>query len=300
MKSTTYESLKVDAFSMTIGDINDAALDQLHALSIAVGWPHRAEDWQFLRETGYGVAAFDEIGRVLGSAMWFPHGEGFATIGMVITSPRLQTQGTAQWLMKRMFAETDGRDLRLNATRAARRLYLSLDFKREKTVYQCQGIAHGVGERRQAAVDVKIRLLETSDLPAVIACDAASFGVARSALVEKLIGQSVGYGLFRSGSLAAFALCRPFGRGHVVGPVVAANDADAIAVVSPHVDAHAGRFLRLDTHRETGEFASFLSHSGLPVYDTVLTMSLGKRLADFVPGGRAEFATYAVASQALG
>ncbi|TGU31125.1 N-acetyltransferase, partial [bacterium M00.F.Ca.ET.152.01.1.1] len=95
--------------------------------SLSVGWPHRAEDWQFLRETGQGFVALDEIGRVLGSAMWFAHGAGLATVGMVITSPRLQTLGAAQWLMKRVFDRIPGCDLRLNATRAARRLYLSLD-----------------------------------------------------------------------------------------------------------------------------------------------------------------------------
>ena len=134
-------SLKIDTFSMRIGDIEGVELDRLHAHSLAVGWPHRAEDWQFLRESGEGVVALDEIGRVLGSAMWFAHGDDFATVGMVITSPRLQTLGAGQWLMKRVFDKVAGRDLRLNATRAARRLYLSLDFQPEKTVYQCQGIA---------------------------------------------------------------------------------------------------------------------------------------------------------------
>ena len=67
-------SLKIDTFSMRIGDIEGVELDRLHAHSLAVGWPHRAEDWQFLRESGEGVVALDEIGRVLGSAMWFAHG----------------------------------------------------------------------------------------------------------------------------------------------------------------------------------------------------------------------------------
>ncbi len=32
--------------------------------------------------------------------MWFRHSPELATIGMVITSPRLQTQGTGLWLME--------------------------------------------------------------------------------------------------------------------------------------------------------------------------------------------------------
>lgn len=294
------ESLKIDAFSMRITDIEGIELDRLHAHSLSVGWPHRAEDWQFLRESGHGFVALDEIGRVLGSAMWFEHGPDFATVGMVITSPRLQTLGAAQWLMKRVFDKIPERDLRLNATRAARRLYLPLDFQPEKTVYQCQGIAGMpmTGSAPEARGDV--RTLGISDVAAAIALDAAGFGVRRTALIEKLFAHSAGYGLFRGNKLTAFALCRPFGRGHVVGPVVAESDADAVAVARPHVVDHSGFFLRLDTHMDSGEFAAFLSQAGMPVFDTVLTMSLGKRLADFADAGSARPKTYALASQTLG
>lgn len=293
-------SLKIDAFSMRIGDIEGVELDRLHAHSLSVGWPHRAEDWQFLRESGRGFVALDEIGRVLGSAMWFPHGDDFATVGMVITSPRLQTLGAGQWLMKRVFDNVVGRDLRLNATRAAKRLYLSLDFKPEKTVYHCHGIARAAtaaGIDRECS---EVRRLVAEHLPAIIALDAVGFGVHRAALVEKLFEQSVGYGLFGEGALKAFALCRPFGRGHVIGPVLAERDTDAIAVVRPHIADHSGSFLRVDTHMGSGEFAAFLAHSGMPVFDTVLTMSMGKRLADFAADGAATPVTYALASQTLG
>jgi len=293
-------SLKIDTFSMRIGDIEGVELDRLHAHSLAVGWPHRAEDWQFLRESGEGFVALDEIGRVLGSAMWFAHGADFATVGMVITSPRLQTLGAGQWLMKRVFDKVAGRDLRLNATRAARRLYLSLDFQPEKTVYQCQGIARMQTMAGPANARGDVRTLDARDIPAAIALDAAGFGVRRAALIEKLFAHSVGYGLFKGDKLNAFALCRPFGRGHVVGPVVAESDADAVAIVRPHVADHSGSFLRIDTHMDTGEFAAFLSHSGMPVFDTVLTMSMGKRLNDFAVGDAVAPVTYALASQTLG
>jgi GNAT superfamily N-acetyltransferase len=294
------ESLKIDAFSMRIADIEAVELDRLHALSLSVGWPHRAEDWQFLREIGQGFVALDEIGRVLGSAMWFSHGADFATVGMVITSPRLQTLGAGQWLMKRIFDRIPGRDLRLNATRAARRLYLSLDFQPEKTVYQCQGIARMPTTASLVEAGGDIRTLNTSHVQAMVDLDAAGFGVRRAALIEKLFAHSTGYGLFDQKKLAAFALCRPFGRGHVVGPVVAQSDADAMAVVRRHVADHSGTFLRADTHMDSGEFAAFLSHAGLPVFDTVLTMSRGKRLADFAAGGSTMPKTFALASQTLG
>ncbi len=294
------DSLRVDAFSMHIGDIHDVELDQLHALSISVQWPHRAEDWEFLRQTGSGIVALDEIGRVMGSAMWFPHGDAFATVGMVITSPRLQTNGTGQWLMARILDEVEGRRLSLSATRAARRLYLSLDFKPEKTLYQCQGEARISKDFALLPLEGTVRQLAADDLLAVCRLDAAAFGADRSQLIGRLNAQSIGYGLFRGMDLQAFALCRPFGRGHVVGPVVASNDADAIAVVAPHVACHAGQFLRLDTHMESGEFASYVSQCGMIVYDTVLTMSFGKHPSNKIKSATGMATTYALASQALG
>ena len=198
------DSLRVDAFSMHIGDIHDVELDQLHALSISVQWPHRAEDWEFLRQTGSGIVALDEIGRVMGSAMWFPHGDAFATVGMVITSPRLQTNGTGQWLMARILDEGEGRLLSLSATRAARRLYLSLDFKPEKTLYQCQGEARISKDFALLPLEGTVRQLAADDLLAVCRLDAAAFGADRSQLIGRLNAQSIGYGLFRGMDLQAF------------------------------------------------------------------------------------------------
>ncbi|MBP2307602.1 GNAT family N-acetyltransferase [Azospirillum melinis] len=290
-------SLTVDAFDMRVADIADIDLERLHALSISVGWPHRAEDWQFVREVGHGFVALDEIDRVLASAMWFPHGDDFATIGMVMTSPRLQALGVGDWLMKRVLSASAGRTYRLNATRAALALYRSLGFIGHRTVFQCQGEARRSGH---AAPAPAVRQLEAADLAAVTALDERAFGISRAGLMARLFEQSVGYGLDRDGALVAFALCRPFGRGHVVGPAVAGTDEDAIAVIQPHVDEHDGRFLRLDTHLDEGPFPLFVARSGLRIHDTVLSMSLGAPLTD--PSTRAPDrpVTYALATQALG
>ncbi|WP_455274164.1 GNAT family N-acetyltransferase [Rhizobium herbae] len=284
---------------MTIADISEAEVDQLHALSIGVGWPHRAEDWQFLRQVGKGVVAMDNIGRVLGSAMWFPHGDKFATVGMVITSPRLQANGTGQWLMRHAFTHLDGYNLRLSATRAARRLYRSLGFVAEKTVYQCQGEAIAPDAPAAAPDDTILREIGRGDLPSLGKLDQEAYGADRTPLLSELLSHSKGLGIFRNDRIEAFSLCRPFGRGHLIGPVVAKSDGDAIAVIRPHVAEHAGRFLRLDTSQTDGPFSKFVDRSGLSVFDTVTTMRLGEQLVEAEdrndhPG------IFALASQALG
>ncbi|MBB4254017.1 GNAT superfamily N-acetyltransferase [Rhizobium sp. BK008] len=296
----TSESRIVDSFEMRLAGIDSVDLDKLHALSMTVAWPHRAEDWQFMREFGEGVVAIDEIGRILGSAMWFPYDAQFATVGMVITSPRLQTNGAGQWLMGHVLDQVAGRHLGLNATRAARRLYRSLNFIREASVFQCQGEAISPPDVELPPGAV-IRAVEAGDLDAIAQLDCVAFGTERKLLLARLMANSKGIVLSRAGRIEAFSLCRRFGRGHVIGPVVAGNDADAIAVIRPHAGEHRGAFLRLDTREKGGTFSDFLSRCGLSVYDIVTTMSFG---GPWLPHPERQAAhapkTYALVSQALG
>jgi GNAT superfamily N-acetyltransferase len=275
------DSFLLDTFAVRLGDIMDADLDALHALSLSVGWPHRAEDWQFLREVGKGIMALDPIGRVHGSAMWFPFGDDAATIGMVITSPRLQANGGGRWLMQHVLARTQGRSLSLHATHAAHHLYLSLGFADQRIVHQCQGEATLPPDVAPPA-EAEVRVLQPSDIAALCALDRRAVGADRADLIASLMARSRGFVLTREGNLEAFALCRPFGRGSVVGPVIAATDEDAIAVVRPLVAAHAGSFLRVDTGQTEGDFARFLSRCGLLIYDTVTRMLLGRPWTDEV------------------
>src|SRR5580704_17110369 len=173
-------SIKLESFELVLRDIADIEVEKLHALSLSVGWPHRPQDCQMLREAGQGIVAVDGIGRVLASAMWFAFGDDFATIGMVITSPRLQAHGTGRWLMDNVFTHTGSRFLGLNATRAARRLYRSLDFASEKTVYQCQGIAIPSAAPVLPA-GTRLREVSFTDLDTLYALDYQAYGAPRSA-----------------------------------------------------------------------------------------------------------------------
>ena len=87
---------QVDSYELTARPMAMDDIPALYALSIGVRWPHRPEDWAMLIRLGHGVVAEDAIGRVVGSAMWWPMGPDFARIGMVITTPRLQEQGAAR------------------------------------------------------------------------------------------------------------------------------------------------------------------------------------------------------------
>ncbi len=134
-----------------------------------------------------------------------------------------------------------------------------------------------------------------TDLDALAALDASAYGADRHQALAALLSTSVGTLVERDGALVGFALCRPFGRGHVVGPIVAEDDAMAIALLSPHVEAHQGEFLRVDTAQEQGAFGAFLESCGLTIFDTVTPMIRGRSHG---PSGPARI--FGLVNQALG
>lgn len=279
-------------YEIAIRPIAEADLDQLHQLSIGVGWPHRPEDWRLVVGLGRGIVACDAIDRVLGSAMWWPFGEDFATVGMVITSPRLQAQGAGRELMELIFAQTGSRDLRLTSTKAGYRLYRSLGFEPVGRIFQHQGKAQP--PPAPLAAPTGLRPVVPADLDALARLDASAYGADRRPALSALLSVSVGTLLVRDGAVVGYALCRPFGRGHVVGPIVAEDDDMAITLLSPHVEAHQGEFLRVDTAQEQGAFGAFLEGCGLTIFDTVTPMIRGKAHG---PSGAARI--YGLVNQAL-
>lgn len=293
------EKLNIDAYEMRITDIAEVDPDQLQALSMSVGWPHRRQDWLHVLELGRGFAALDEIGRVSASAMWFEHEDGFATFGMLMTSPKLQSNGAARWLAERIRSECSAGRMRLNATRDARRLSEALGFKSQSTVYQCQGIARTAHMVDAPNTGLTLRSMEHADLDAVVALDTPAFSSNRRHHLFRLFKDSIGYCLFDGGKLRAYSMCRRFGRGHVIGPVIAHTDDEAIAVVMPHLTAYSESFVRLDTHFSTGAFATLVQTAGLGIYDTVTTM-ISCDDAAYSLNGDGKACVYALASQTLG
>jgi hypothetical protein len=121
-----------------------------------------------------------------------------------------------------------------------------------------------------------------SDLPAarvdeICALDALAFGTDRSRLLALLAEISISCILMRNGEIVGYAMRHDFGRGQVIGPIVAGNDEDAIQLAAWHLRSLNGRHARIDTREEDGPFAQFIMQCGLPVSETVITMSKGRR-----------------------
>lgn len=269
-------SVRLKSFELVARDIDEVEVELLHALSISVRWPHRPKDWDTLRRAGRGIVAVDGIGRVFGSAMWFPHGDDFATIGVVITTPRTQAQGGGRWLMDQVLEQCGDRNLALNATHAAYPLYVSLGFTTEGIVFMRQGEVP-LALPAMPALDGELQALSSDRLNEIIELDTRAFGTNREKLLALLSANASIQTLSRGGKIVGYSMCREFGRGYVIGPMVARNDLDAVHLTAVHLRNLAGRFVRLDTREKDGVFATFLEQCALGVAETVTTMSKGRR-----------------------
>ena len=262
-----------DSYEMHIEDMQCADLEKLHELSVSVNWPHRANDWLFLQGLGHGFVLKDEIDRLLGSVMWFPMGEELIFLGMLITSPRLQKMGAATWLMREIRARNAEKSCFLMATNDAYPLYLSFDFEAHKRVYQICGIVDSHLEET-----ANVRTAEKSDYDAIVALDRLSFGAPRDAIIKKLLSVSKTIVLERQGELVGYAMRRKYGMGHMIGPVVAENEENAIELINPHLKALDGQYARIDTSvGKDGKFLQYLHKNGMTIVDKVTMMYQGEK-----------------------
>lgn len=289
---------RLDPYELRAVPMTGADVPHLHELSVSVVWPHRPEDWELAIRHGHGLVARDEIERLVGSTMWFPLGETHAAVGMVITSPRLQVHGTGRWLMGLVMDQIGERGMVLNATRPAYRLYISLGFMPLAPVFQHNGEVTTLPDNGQLPPlpGGAIRPITVDDAAALRALDHQAFALDRDSVMTEVISLSHGTVLERGGEIRGFALCRKFGRGHVIGPVVAETEADVLHLIAPIIAGHHGQFLRMDTRAPDGPLRRFLVAHGLVHHDTVTRMALGRPLP--APQGAAR--SFGLLNQAFG
>ena len=121
-----------------------------------------------------------------------------------------------------------------------------------------------------------LRDLAPQDHAAIHALDSQAYGAHRPEVVEAMLALSTGMVVERDGALCGFAMMRPFGKGMVIGPVVAEDDRMAMQLCAPLIQQCEGRFVRMDTPQQSEHFKAFLSAAGMGVFDTVTEMHMGR------------------------
>lgn len=226
------------------------------ALSRQAKWPHRNADWQLALALSQGIVAI-ESGRVVGTILMTPYGEDCATINMVIVDEAMRGRGLGRRLMNAALALGGARPLRLIATSDGLPLYRKLGFVEQGEIVQHQG---------EIATTFSGATADTAtpgDMPGIRVLDREAFGADRTSLLDALEGIASFAVIRRDGRVEAYAALRAFGRGHVVGPVVAGNADDAktlVAGLAARLPENA--FLRVDTPENSG-LGDWLAAKGL-------------------------------------
>jgi predicted N-acetyltransferase YhbS len=264
-------------------------LDAAVRLSQEAGWPHRPEDWKVALGLSKGVVATAADDEVVGTTLLTPYETDCATINMVIVAESMRGRGLGRRLMEAALALADNRPLRLIATADGLPLYEKLGFRQTGAVVQHQGPVAATEKPKNTEAATK------ADIAAITALDREAFGADRSALIARFADLGQFAIIRRNGKIAAFACLRPFGRGEVVGPVVASDIDDAKSLLSHFMSRKTGAFLRVDTGAETGLGQWLASHSlahvggGITMANPVIEHSNSSTVT-----------TFALANQALG
>ena len=93
-------------------------------------------------------------------------------------------------------------------------------------------------------------------------------------MLSRLTEVGEGHVLLRHGQPHGYAISRRFGRGHVIGPVVAESADDARALIEAALARLGPVFVRIDTSA-TSQLGDWLGHIGLPQVSDVATMVKG-------------------------
>ncbi|MDF1790279.1 MAG: GNAT family N-acetyltransferase [Thalassobaculaceae bacterium] len=240
---------------LDITSVQEADLDAVTALVKVLQWPHRREDIALFMRLGTGRVAKDAAGTLLGVALWWGFEPAAARLGLVMVSPDVQRRGIGRRLVEQVLADSAGRSMRLLATEAGKPLYDTLGFVAVGACRQYQGIYAGEPED-----DAGIRAARSEDLATITALDTTAFGAGRAATLRVLMAAGRTAVLEDGAGVAGYAIERDFGRGTVVGPIVATHDADAIRLFKAL--ARPG-FVRVDTPVGSDRFPAHLVAQGL-------------------------------------
>jgi ribosomal protein S18 acetylase RimI-like enzyme len=259
-------------------------------LSREMSWPYRVEDWDFALQLGHGFV-LQCAGMVIGTALWWPYGETHASAGMIIIAKAAQGRGYGTQLMDAVLAAAHPRTIVLNSTAEGLALYERRRFGPIGVIHQHQGIPK---QRYEAPRPCLVRAMAPSDFEAITRLDRQATGWTRREMLGRLIEVGDGYVLLRDGIPRGYAISRLFGRGHVIGPVVAESPTDARALIEAALAPLGSVFVRVDTST-TSQLGEWLEGIGLQQVGDATTMVLGMQMPSTGPARM-----FALANQSFG
>lgn len=246
-------------------------------LTQAESWAYQIEDWSFHFRLGRGWVACDAGDRVVGTALWWPYGERFAAVGLVVVARDQHGKGIGRKLMDAVMSDAGSRTLQLVATQAGMKLYLQCGFHEVSGIFQQQGVAVDA-QLPQGARSASLRKVSCNEVARIARWDAAAFGTDRQHVIATVLESGEGLLAERNGRLAGYALARRAGRGTTIGPVVAEDEILAIELIARALQ-RSGGFCRLDVPQDAALLSAWLETAGLTRVDRAAVMIRGAPVA---------------------
>jgi GNAT superfamily N-acetyltransferase len=270
MTTAAYQAGERDSEVAVLVPFARAHLEGALKLSQEMSWPYRLEDWDIALQLGKGFV-LERAGTVIGTAAWWPYGETHASAGMIIVAKAAQGRGYGAQLMDALLTSARPRTIALNSTAEGITLYRRRGFVPTGIIHQHQGIPRQSHETPRSGL---LRPMAASEFEAIARLDRTATGLERRQLLNGLFDSGDGYVLLRDGILCGYAISRLFGRGYVIGPVVAESPTDARALIEFAIARLGPVFVRIDTPASS-QLGEWLESIGLQQVSDATTMVLG-------------------------
>ena len=176
-------------------------------------------------------------------------------------------------------------------------MYERLGFKEVGLISQHQGVVEEIPLCVHLPTGVQLGAASKADLARLVELDHRAFGAPRKALIEQLMNKGEVVVLKHNDQVTGFAVSRAFGRGRVIGPVVASDLELAKALISHglvQAQQSPNTFVRVDVHEKSG-LEPWLSDLNLKSAGGAVAMVKGT-----VPKRDPMMKSWALVSQSLG
>ncbi len=236
-------------------------------LKDAEGWNQTVKDWQVFVEGQQNINLIAELeGETTGTVTAINYGNAVAWLGMMIVDPTYRGLGISRKLMSTtidQLKENNCESIKLDATPQGRPVYVKLGFVEEYTIYRMvhQDFDQVPDVDMNSGHIEPVTALHISD---IIDLDHKIFGANRSPLLRGLISNypERSFVLIRDSQVAGFVLGRAGTRFSQIGPVMAVNDKDAIALFTTALQTLKNQSIVIDLLEEKVQVSDWLTSIG--------------------------------------
>ncbi len=241
------------------------------ALSDAAGWNQTTDDWALFIERGHALGCRDDAGVLVATAAVLPYGAAAGWISMVLVAEGWRHRGLASALMRECIQHLQARKALplLDATPDGAAVYKRLGFAAGFAFERWQLHA----SHRIESTEMIPRQADARDLDRIAAFDLAATRIDRRSLLENLLTRP-GTQAWLAADGRGFVIARAGRRATQIGPLVASNDEQALALLGAALHT-APRPVFIDVPVARRELSAWLESRGFQRQRSFVRMSLG-------------------------